>query len=192
MTDVMPKPDPLKGYKGKARSILQQFDARVWADAEIETTRGLFKGIILPRSETQDDLHIVMKLRNGYKGLIIAGTGLGHVDKPLYPALKRAVESGMHIFMTVETLWGYVQMYVYDTGRDIMALGVVPGGNMLPEVAYVKLCWVLGHTNDRDKVGEMMLTPVNNEITSREPIDGYLIYQGGLPEIENLLKQYMR
>ena len=27
---------------------------------------------------------------NGYKGIVIAGTGLGHVNKPLYPALKRA------------------------------------------------------------------------------------------------------
>jgi hypothetical protein len=42
--------------------------------------------------------------------------------------------------MTVQTLWGYVQMYVYETGREIMELGVVPAANMLPEVAYVKLC----------------------------------------------------
>jgi len=86
---------------------------------------------------------------NGYKGIIIAGTGLGHVNKPLYPSIKRAIDNCVHIYMTVETLWGYVQMYVYDTGRDIMELGVVPGANMLPEVAYVKLGWVLGHTHDR-------------------------------------------
>ena len=126
---------------------------------------------------------------NGYKGIIIAGTGLGHVNKPLYPALKRAVEAGVHIFMTVQTLWGYVQMYVYDTGRDIMELGVTPLGNMLPEVAYVKLGWTLGHTTDRDEVKKMMITPVNGEITEREPIDGYLVMQGGLPELEGYLKQ---
>ena len=126
---------------------------------------------------------------NGYKGIVIAGTGLGHVNKPLYPSLKRACDSGVHIFMTVETLWGYVQMYVYDTGRDIMELGVVPGANMLPEVAYVKLGWVLGHTHDREKVAEMMLTPYSGEITERETIDGYLIMQGGLPEIEEFLKK---
>jgi glutamyl-tRNA(Gln) amidotransferase subunit D len=129
---------------------------------------------------------------NGYRGLVIAGTGLGHVNKPLYPALERAVKAGMHIFMTVETLWGYVQMFVYDTGRDIMALGVIPGANMLPEVAYAKLCWVLAHTDDREEVRRMMLTPVNHEITEREPIDGYLVYQGGLPEIEQFMKRYVR
>ncbi|NQU06636.1 MAG: Glu-tRNA(Gln) amidotransferase GatDE subunit D, partial [Calditrichaeota bacterium] len=126
---------------------------------------------------------------NGYKGIIIAGTGLGHVNKPLYPSIKRAISNGVHIYMTVETLWGYVQMYVYDTGRDIMELGVVPGANMLPEVAYVKLGWVLGHTHDREKVAEMMLTPYAGEITEREPVDGYLIMQGGLPEVDKFLKQ---
>src|SRR3989339_1865304 len=63
---------------------------------------------------------------HGYKGIIIAGTGLGHVNKPLYPAIERAVAKGVHIYMTVQTLWGYVHMFVYDTGRDLMAKGVVP------------------------------------------------------------------
>ncbi len=127
---------------------------------------------------------------NGYKGIVIAGTGLGHVNKPLYPAMKRAIDAGVHIYMTVQTLFGYVQMYVYDTGRDIMDLGVVPLANMLPEVAYVKLGWVLGHTDDREEVQRMMLEPVNGEITEREPIDGYLLMQGGLPELEDYFKRF--
>ncbi|HOC26189.1 MAG TPA: Glu-tRNA(Gln) amidotransferase subunit GatD, partial [bacterium] len=69
---------------------------------------------------------------NGYRGIVIAGTGLGHVNKPLYPALKRAREKNIAVYMTVQTLWGYVQMYVYDTGRDMMELGVTPMANMLP------------------------------------------------------------
>jgi glutamyl-tRNA(Gln) amidotransferase subunit D len=126
---------------------------------------------------------------NGYKGIVIAGTGLGHVNKPLYPSLKRAYKEGVMIYMSVETLWGYVQMFVYDTGRDILDLGVVPCANMLPETAYVKLGWALGHTHDREKVRELMLTPIAGEITEREPFDGYLIFQGGLPELDKFLKQ---
>ena len=49
--------------------------------------------------------------------------------------------------MTVQTLWGYAQMYVYDTGRDLLDIGVVPLDNMLPETALMKLGWVLGHTH---------------------------------------------
>jgi glutamyl-tRNA(Gln) amidotransferase subunit D len=129
---------------------------------------------------------------NGYRGIIIAGTGLGHVNKPLYPSLKRAYEKGIAVFMTVQTLWGYVQMYVYDTGRDMMELGVVPGANLLPEVAYVKLGWALGQTNDLAKVREIMLTPIAGEITEREPSNGYLIFQGGIPEVEEFISRYRK
>ncbi len=129
---------------------------------------------------------------NGYKGIVIAGTGLGHVNKPLYPALKRAKDKGVAVYMTVQTLWGYVQMYVYETGREMMQLGVIPAANMLPEVTYVKLGWALGQTNDLEKVKKIMLTPIAGEITEREPYNGYLIYQGGIPEVEEFLRGIKR
>ncbi|MEM4258212.1 MAG: Glu-tRNA(Gln) amidotransferase subunit GatD [Candidatus Thermoplasmatota archaeon] len=127
-----------------------------------------------------------------YKGIVIAGTGLGHVNKPLYAPLQRAVEEGIAVYMTVQTLWGYVQMYVYDTGRDLMKLGVVPAQNMLPEVAYMKLCWVLGHTANPDEVKKMMLTPIAGEITEREPHNGYIILQGGVPEVDQFVSTFLR
>jgi glutamyl-tRNA(Gln) amidotransferase subunit D len=129
---------------------------------------------------------------NDYKGIVIAGTGLGHVNKPLYPALKRAREKNIAVYMTVQTLWGYVQMYVYDTGRDMMELGVVPMANMLPEVAYVKLGWALGQSSDLDEVKKIMFTPIAGEITEREPSNGYLIYQGGIPEVEEFISKYRK
>ncbi len=126
---------------------------------------------------------------NGYKGIIIAGTGLGHVNKPLYPAIKKCKEKGIPVYMTVQTLWGYVHMFVYDTGRDLMSYGIIPAENMLPEVAYIKLGWALGQTNDPEKVKEIMLTPIADDITKREPYNGYLIYQGGIPEVEEFIKK---
>jgi glutamyl-tRNA(Gln) amidotransferase subunit D len=129
---------------------------------------------------------------NDYKGIVIAGTGLGHVNKPLYPSLKRAREKNIAVYMTVQTLWGYVQMYVYDTGRDMMELGVVPTANMLPEVAYVKLGWALGQTQDLEEVKKIMLTPIAGEITDREPSNGYLIFQGGVPEVEEFISRYRK
>jgi glutamyl-tRNA(Gln) amidotransferase subunit D len=126
---------------------------------------------------------------NGYKGIIIAGTGLGHVNKPLYPAIKRAQAKGVHMFMAVQTMYGFCHMFVYDTGRDLMASGVVPAENMLPETAYIKLGWVLGQTNDPEEVKRMMLTPINDETTEREPYNGYLVFQGGVPEVEEFIKK---
>lgn len=126
----------------------------------------------------------------GYKGIIIVGTGLGHVNRELYPALERAREKGVSVFMTLQTIWGYVHMFVYETGRDMMALGVTPLGNMLPEVAWVKLGWALGQTDDQEEIKNIMLSPVNEEITRREPYNGYLVYQGGVPEVENFVRRF--
>src|SRR5512147_731568 len=131
-------------------------------------------------------------VEKGYRGIVIAGTGLGHVNKPLYPALERAVRAGVHVVMTVQTLWGYAQMYVYDTGRDLLDLGVVPLDNMLPETALMKLSWVLGQTDDHAEVLRMMRHPVNGETTEREPHNGYLILQGGLKETEDFVSSHWK
>ncbi len=130
----------------------------------------------------------------GYKGIVVVGTGLGHINKELYPAIERATAKGVAIYMTLQTIWGYVHMFVYDTGRDLMAKGIIPLGNMLPEVAFVKLGWALGQTSDLTKVKEIMLTPINDEITEREPYNGYLVYQGGkgVPEVEKFIKNFRK
>lgn len=126
----------------------------------------------------------------GYKGIVIAGTGLGHVNRLVYPALERAREAGVLVFMTLQTLWGFVQMHVYETGREILQLGVVPLANMLPEAAFVKLGWALAmHPDDGEAVKALMQRPIAHEILPREPHDGYLVFQGGVPEIQEFLSE---
>lgn len=134
-----------------------------------------------------DILHSIIDL--GYKGIVFVGTGLGHVNKELYPAIERAQKEGVHMYMTLQTIWGYVHMFVYDTGRDMMAKGIIPAGNMLPEVAFIKLGWALGQTDDPEEVRRLMLTSINDEITEREPYNGYLVYQGGVPEVEAFIQK---
>ena len=103
---------------------------------------------------------------------IIAGTGLGHVNRKSYPALERAREAGVQVYMTLQTLWGFVQMHVYETGREILQLGVVPLANMLPEAAYIKLGWALGmHPDDPAAARKLMTTPIADEMTPREALD---------------------
>lgn len=131
-------------------------------------------------------------VERGYRGIVLAGTGLGHVNRPLHPALRRAAERGVHLYMTTQTLWGFVNMYVYETGRELMDLGVVPLGNMLPEVAYMKLCWTLGQTDDREQARRIMLSRVCDEITNREPYHGYLVFQGAIPEVQEFLRKVKR
>lgn len=72
--------------------------------------------------------------------------------------------------MTSQCLYGRTNLNVYNTGRDLISAGVIPGEDMLPETAYVKLMWVLAQTSDADKISEMMRTNLRGEISDRRDI----------------------
>ena len=62
--------------------------------------------------------------------------------------------------------------------------------NVLPEAACVKPTGALGQTTDLGKVKDLMLTPSAGEITEREPYNGYLIFQGGIPKVEDFIRKF--
>ena len=109
----------------------------------------------------------------GLHGIVIAGTGLGHVAHDLIPILHRATRDGVAVVMTTQTLQGRVGMRVYDTGRDLLKAGVIDGQDMTPETAYVKLMWVLGHTREHAEVTRAMTTNVAGEINPRIGLDEF-------------------
>ena len=109
----------------------------------------------------------ILKAYEGYHGLVIAGTGLGHTSTALIPGLKRLAESGTLIVMTSQCMHGRVCDRVYDTGRDLLAAGVIEGGDMLPEAALVKLMWVLGNERDKTKAAAMMQENLKGECIRR-------------------------
>ncbi len=104
----------------------------------------------------------------GYKGIVFAGTGLGHVSTTIYESVQRAVQEGIIVLMTTQTIHGFVGMNVYSTGRELQNLGVIPGKNMLPEVGYVKLGWILGQTSNPQEIKQMLLKNIAGEIIERE------------------------
>ncbi len=104
---------------------------------------------------------------SGYRGIVIEGTGLGHVSTDWIPSIKRAVQAGIPVVMTSQCLSGRVCDRVYDTGKDILEAGVIEGGDMLPEVALVKLMWVLGQTQDMNEIRKLMETNICHEMTER-------------------------
>ncbi len=110
---------------------------------------------------------VLALLELGYRGIVVEGTGLGHAPESLFGAIKKAGEKGVPVVMTSQCLWGRIDMKVYSTGRDLLGMGVIPGEDMLPEVAYVKLMWVLGHVRKPDEVKALMLKNVAGEISSR-------------------------
>ncbi len=103
----------------------------------------------------------------GYRGLILEGTGLGHVGKYCFAAIRQAVEKGLIVAMTSQCIWGRIDMNVYDQGRDLLAMGVIPLEDMLSETALVKLMWVLGQTQDAEKAKALLTTNLAHEFTPR-------------------------
>ncbi len=101
------------------------------------------------------------------RGIVIAGTGLGHISSTLIPTVVELIESGMPVVITSQCLYGTTNLNVYETGRDMKAAGVIPVGDMLPETALIKLMWVLGQTDDDERVRELMTTNIAGEIENR-------------------------
>jgi len=106
-------------------------------------------------------------IENGYKGIILEGTGLGHVSKYCFEAIKNAIEKGVTVAMSSQCIWGRVNMNVYDTGRDLLALGVVPLEDMLPETALVKLMWIFGQTQNPEEAKTLLKTNIAGEFSPR-------------------------
>lgn len=101
------------------------------------------------------------------RGLVIAGTGLGHVGTALIDGVQALVRNGTTIVMTTQCLHGRVCDRVYDTGRDLLRAGVIEGEDMLPETALVKLMWVLGQTDEPGEIRQLMQTNLKGEIVRR-------------------------
>ncbi|AUV82675.1 Glu-tRNA(Gln) amidotransferase GatDE subunit D [Salinigranum rubrum] len=88
-------------------------------------------------------------------GLVVEGTGLGHVHTDLIPTLGELVDDGTVVAMTSQCLEGRVCDRVYDTGRDLLDAGVVECGDTLPGTAKVKLMWALeNHADPARAMGE--------------------------------------
>ncbi len=107
-----------------------------------------------------------------YRGIVLEGTGLGHVGNYCFSAVKNAIEKGVLVAMTSQCIWGRIDMNVYNQGRDLLALGVIPLEDMLPETALVKLMWVFGQTKDVDEAKRLLLTNIADEISPRTLHEG--------------------
>jgi glutamyl-tRNA(Gln) amidotransferase subunit D len=107
----------------------------------------------------------------GHKVIILEGTGLGHINKECFSRIKNAVNKGIVIFMTSQCIWGRTALTVYDTGRDLLNLGVIPLSNMTSETALVKAMWCLGNFTDEKEVIKTMTNNIANEFTNRIIVD---------------------
>ncbi len=107
----------------------------------------------------------------GCRGIVLEGTGLGHVGVYLLDAVRETAKDGLLVAMTSQCLWGRVNMNVYDTGMYLQRAGVVPLEDMLPETALVKMMWCFGQTNNRDEAARLLTANLAHEISERRIVE---------------------
>ncbi len=118
-------------------------------------------------------------IEKGMKGILLEGSGLGHVSKFCFEAIKKAVAKGVVVALASQCIWGRVNMNVYDTGRDLLSFGVVPLDDMFPETALVKLMWALGQTSNPKEAIVLLRTNIAGEYSPRSlPQEEKLQFEG--------------
>lgn len=146
---------PLRRFSGNLAKVKTRFEGKV---------------MLLKYYPGFDPTLIEHAVNAGYRAIVLEGTGLGHVGKECFPALKKAVCAGIMVCMTSQCIWGRVRMTVYDTGRDLLDIGVIPLSDMISETATVKAMWTLANSEDVEAAKKIMQENLANEISDTIPI----------------------
>ncbi|MCS7384638.1 MAG: asparaginase domain-containing protein, partial [archaeon GB-1867-097] len=168
------KPLAIVKPNGKIEMLMEKYSPRR-EDKEYELKAKFDSKVALLKMYPgiREDL-IETLIDRGYHGIVIEGTGLGHAPSRLLKTIRRAIEEEIPIVMTSQCIWGRINMNVYRTGVELLNAGVIPGEDMLPETATVKLMWILAQTRDLKEVRELMLTNIAGEINPRTTHGTYL------------------
>jgi len=147
--------------------ILREFNARSSNKVKLDTKYS-DKVTLIQIHPGQDPSILEYYEQQGYKGIILEATGLGQVpgkqsNKNWLPKIKKAIQNGMTICATPQTIYGRLNPNVYSSGRELQKTGIIFLEDMLPETALVKLGWILGHKNWNPK--EKMLENISNEFS---------------------------
>lgn len=101
---------------------------------------------------------------NGYDGIVIEGTGLGHCSDNLYDSIARANDEKIPVVITSQCVYGHTNLNVYSSGRRLLQNNVIPVGDMITETVYTKLLWAAGQTDDIAEIRSIMQTNLKGEM----------------------------
>lgn len=179
------------------RPINEKALAKVFHDGKLEiinkqyTTRGTHTtcildntfepniALILAYPGQQKDI-VDFYLKKGCKGIVVAATALGHVqtntEQSMIPSFVRAIKAGVPVIIASQTLYGRTHPHVYTNLRKLsLEVGCIFAEDMMPEVAYVKLGYILSKAHTLDEISKLMVQNLRGEINSRHLSDEFLI-----------------
>ena len=163
----------MKVYKDKIEKIsdykIRQKNKKTKLDNKFEEKIALLK--FYPG---QDPKILDYYLEKKYKGIILEVGGLGHVstsrsNNNWIKKIKEVIGKGLVVCATAQCINGRLSPLVYSNGRELKNTGIIFLDDMLSEVAFVKLGWVLGHKkwNKKELIKEKMLYNFCGEFNNR-------------------------
>ncbi len=117
-----------------------------------------------------------IKMYKNYDGIIIEGTGFGHLpieedeeNKKIYEEIKKLSKNKI-IFMTKQTIKGITNLKVYSAGRKIKNYILGDNTDITTEAAYIKLAWLLSNYN-YEKAKKLMTKNLKGEYCENREIE---------------------
>ncbi len=122
----------------------------------------LFPGI------QEEIVHSVLHIK-GIKALLLKTYGSGNAPQKewLIRELKEAIDRGIVIVNVTQCPAGSVEMERYETGIQLLNIGVTSGHDSTSECAITKLMFLLGQGFSSKEVRELMETDIVGEVTEK-------------------------
>lgn len=139
-------------------------------EVELALRDGLDENAALVKFYPGMDRELLQIYFERFDGIVLEGTGLGHVSRDLIPVVEEGIEGGVPVVMTSQCIHGRICDRVYETGRDLLDAGVIEGEDMLPETALVKMMWLLPRA-DGEEFEDLMTTSLKGELSMRSTVD---------------------
>lgn len=122
---------------------------------------------LLKLTPATDPKIISLLINANYKGIVIEAFGQGglqFVRRDFNPYLLEAKEKGVTIVVSSQCLYDGANLNTYQVGKKALEKGVIVSQDMTCESAVTKLMWILGQTNDSQKIAAMFNKNLAGEI----------------------------